>query len=348
MPISVVGLQGLSTRGPIPVMSPLVELGSALHVLADPSHHRADTWAADVRSRLDPDLERRTSAWAWTSQAIRAAPFLTPSTAEFGTELERLRGLPPQRLATQLLRPISRTGDLATARRWSRSRDPAVTKRVEALIDRPAEGAAEFLDFLAETWAVWFEAQWRRIEPGIRAATRRFSRRVTTTGSVAKALATLDPAIAASATDGGVSIAKVQNARHDVTNRGLAVALSQFVWPHIYVANVSGQPLLLICPAEPRDRPGGLDTVPEVMARLTALAHVGRLEVARAIATEPRTAGEIAALWRMDATLVNRHLRALAAAGLARPTRRGRFVQYGLDLDAVRGLGDEVMVLLLR
>jgi DNA-binding transcriptional ArsR family regulator len=126
------------------------------------------------------------------------------------------------------------------------------------------------------------------------------------------------------------------------------VALSHFVWPHVYVANVAGQPLLLICPAEPRDRPGGLDTVPEVMARLAALAHVGRLEVARAIATEPRTAGEIAALWRMDATLVNRHLRALAAAGLARPTRRGRFVQYGLDLDAVRGLGDEVMVLLLR
>lgn len=347
MPISVVGLQGLSTRGPISVVSPLVEMGSALHVLADPSHHQADDWAADVRSGLDPDLARRTSAWAWTSQAIRAAPFLTPSTAAFDAELERLRELPPERLATQLLRPISRTGDLATARRWSRSRDPAVTARVETLIERPADGAAEFLDFLAETWAAWFEAQWRRVEPGIRSATRRFSRRLTTTGGVAKALATLDPAIAAGAT-GGVTIAKVQNARHDVTNRGLAVALSQFVWPHVYVANVAGRPLLLICPAEPRDRPGALDTVPEVMARLAALAHVGRLEVARAIATEPRTAGEIAALWRMDATLVNRHLRALAAAGLAQPTRRGRFVQYGLDLDAVRGLGDEVMVLLLR
>ncbi|MGH3479104.1 MAG: DUF5937 family protein [Nocardioidaceae bacterium] len=348
MPISVVGLQGLSMRGPIPVVSPLVEMGSALHVLADPSHHQADGWAADLRSGLDPDLARRTSAWAWTSQAIRAAPFLTPSTAVFGAELERLQELPPERLATQLLRPISRTGDLATARRWSRSRDPAVTERVETLIERPADGAAAFLDFLAETWTAWFEAEWRRAEPGIRSATRRFSRRVTTTGSVAKALATLDPAIAAGATGGGVTIAKVQNARHDVTNRGLAVALSQFVWPHVYVANVAGQPLLLICPAEPRDRPGALDTVPEVMARLAALAHVGRLEVARAIATEPRTAGEIAALWRMDATLVNRHLRALAAAGLARPTRRGRFVQYGLDLDAVRGLGDEVMVLLLR
>jgi DNA-binding MarR family transcriptional regulator len=49
----------------------------------------------------------------------------------------------------------------------------------------------------------------------------------------------------------------------------------------------------------------------------------GRLEVARAIATEPRTAGEISALWHIDPTLVNRHLRALAAAGLARTAGGG-------------------------
>lgn len=348
MPISVAGLQGLPARRPITVVSPLLEMGSALHVLADPSHHQADQWAADVRSAMGPGLARRTAAWAWTSQAIRAAPFLSPETAEFETELTRLRNLPARQLAARLLRPISRAGDLTLARRWSRSRDPAVTARVETLIEHPAEGAAEFLDFLAETWTAWFGAEWKRVEPIVRTATRRFSRQIATTGSVAKALAAVDSAITATADDGGFSIAKIQSARHDVSHRGLAVALSHFVWPHVYVANVPGQPLLMICPAEPHERPGGLDTVPQVMSRLAALAHRGRLEVARAIATEPRTAGEIAALWRMDATLVNRHLRALSAAGLARTTRRGRFVQYELDHDAVRGLGDEVMLLLLR
>jgi DNA-binding transcriptional ArsR family regulator len=348
MPISVAGLQELPAGRPITVVSPLLEMGSALHVLADPSHHQAGQWAADVRSALGPGLARRTTAWAWASQAIRAAPFLSPSTADFDTELDRLRSLPARQLAARLLRPISRAGDLTLARRWSRSRDPAVTARVETLIEQPAEGAAEFLDFLAETWTAWFGAEWQRVEPIVRAATRRLGRQMAATRSVAKALAALDSAITAAADDSGVTIAKIQSARHDVSHRGLAVALSHFVWPHIYVANVPGQPLLMICPAEPHDRPGALDTVPQVMSRLAALAHRGRLEVARAIATEPRTAGEIAALWRMDATLVNRHLRALAAAGLARTTRRGRFVQYGLDHDAVRGLGNEVMLLLLR
>ena len=348
MPITVAGLRVLPAGRPTTAVSPLVEMGSALHVLSDPSHHRADRWADDIRSRLDAGLTRRTDAWAWASQAIRAAPFLSPTTTDFDTALAQLRALPPHQLAARLLRPITRAGDLDLARRWSRSRGSAVTERVDLLIDMPADGVAEFLDFLADTWTVWFAAEWERVEPIVRTATRRFSRQVTSTGSVAKALAALDPSITATANDGGVTIAKVQSARHDVGRRGLAVALSHFVWPHVYVGNVPGQPLLLICPTERHERPGGVDSVPEVMSRLTTLAHHGRLEVARAIATEPRTAGEIAALWRIDPTLVNRHLRALSAAGLARTTRRGRFVQYSLDHDAVRALGDEVMLLLLR
>jgi DNA-binding transcriptional ArsR family regulator len=78
------------------------------------------------------------------------------------------------------------------------------------------------------------------------------------------------------------------------------------------------------------------------------IANRGRLEVARAIATEPRTAGEIAALWHVDPTLVNRHLRALAAAGLATTVRRGRYVQYRLDTSAIERLGSDLVRLLLR
>jgi DNA-binding transcriptional ArsR family regulator len=350
MPISVTGLRELPRGRPVLVVSPLVELGSALHVLADPSHHGADPWAATIGARLGPGLRGRTTAWAWTSQAIRAAPFLgvPASDTDFETELDRLRSVPARRLAGQLLRPISRSGDLSQVRRWSRARDPAVVARVDALVERPADGVAEFVDFLAETWTVWFAAEWDRVEPALRSRARRFTHDVATTGGVAAALAGLDGSITPTAGGAGISIAKVQSSRHDVTRRGLALALSAFVWPHLYVGNVSGQPLLLICPARSVAGPVPVAPVAEVSARAAALAHPGRLEVARAIATEPRTAGEIAALWRMDPTLVNRHLRSLARAGLARPTRRGRYVQYGLDLDAVRGLGDELAYLLLR
>jgi DNA-binding transcriptional ArsR family regulator len=347
MPVAVAGLRALPAGQPTTVVSPLVEMGSALHVLADPAHHRAERWAADVRGRLGRSLRTRTAAWSWTCQAIRAAPFLSTSDAPggFDAEVERLRTQPARRLATRLLRPISRTGDLALARRWSRSRDPEVAARVDRLLDRPSEGVADFLDFLTETWTAWFAAEWDRLEPVLKARRRDLRRRLGTVGA-ASALAGLDPSIAATAGGGGVTIAKIQNARHDVASRGLAIAFSAFVWPHLYVGNVPGQPLLLICPSESGSVP--VRPVPDVTARAEALAHPGRLEVARAIATEPRTAGEISALWRMDPTLVNRHLRSLAAAGLAKTTRRGRFVQYGLDLDAVRGLGDELALLLLR
>jgi DNA-binding transcriptional ArsR family regulator len=167
---------------------------------------------------------------------------------------------------------------------------------------------------------------------------------VSTRGAVL-ALTTLDPSVTAAATGDGVRIAKVQNARHDVSRRGLLVAPSTFIRPHLYVADVPGQPLLLIHPV---DAGPPVPSVAELLRRLDAVANRGRLEVARAIATEPRTAGEVAALWDIDPTLVNRHLRSLASAGLAQSTRRGRFVQYHLDVDAVHALGAELVWLLLR
>jgi len=130
-----------------------------------------------------------------------------------------------------------------------------------------------------------------------------------------------------------------------VSRRGLLVAPSTLIRPHLYVADVPRHPLLLIHPAEagPSAPPAA-----DLLQRLGTVAHRGRLEVARAIATEPRTAGEISALWHIDPTLVNRHLRALAAAGLARTARRGRFVQYQLDAGAVEALGTDLLALLLR
>jgi DNA-binding transcriptional ArsR family regulator len=261
MPITVAGLRALPPGQPLPFVSPLVEMGSALHVLAE---------------------------------------------------------------------------------------DSAVARCVDTLLDRPADGVAEFVDFLAETWVSWFAAEWERVARSLRSRARRVTRQVATTGSMATTLASLDRSITPTAGDKSVTIAKVQSTRHDVSQRGLAVAPSAFVWPHLYVGNMPGQPLLLIYSVSSDGSSDRIAPMPAVVSRAAALAHPARLEVARAIATEPRTAGEISVLWGMDPTLVNRHLRTLAAAGLARPIRRGRFVQYRLDLDAVRGIGDELALLLLR
>ncbi|MEV0718198.1 DUF5937 family protein, partial [Asanoa sp. NPDC050611] len=256
---------------------------------------------------------------------------------EFAVQLDHLRALPPRRLAEQLLRPI---GDAAAALRYARAR--GIGDQVAALVERPGPAVTEFLEFLAESWDTWFAARWPAVRPVLAARTRRFALDLAARGPAA-ALATLDPSITPAGA--GVSIAKVRNGRHDVTRRGLVVVPSTLISPHVYVADVPGRSLVLIHPAEPGPP---VPLARDLLGRLTALANPGRLEVARAIATEPRTAGEIAARWHVDPTLVNRHLRELAAAGLARATRRGRFVQYELDAAAVEALGGDVLGLLLR
>jgi hypothetical protein len=59
MPIVICGLGDEGAARPVPVVSALVEFGSALHVLRDPGHHEAAGWAAGVRSAMSPHL----AAW---------------------------------------------------------------------------------------------------------------------------------------------------------------------------------------------------------------------------------------------------------------------------------------------
>jgi DNA-binding transcriptional ArsR family regulator len=329
----------------VPVVSPLIEFGSALHVLRDPGHHGATGWAAGIRAKMSRRLVAWTRGWWWTAQAIRAAPFVTAVSAadDFDGSLGRLRAMPASRLVSQLLRPVSRAGGAQAALHWSRSWEPAVAAVVEALVLRPDEAAADFVKFLDRSWQEWFSAEWTQIRPVLTARASVFADMVSAHGAAA-ALATIDPSVTVTA-PGSVSLAKVQNARHDVSRRGLLVAPSNLVRPHLYVANVPRHPLLLIHPAEAGP---SVPSAADLLQRLGTVAHRGRLEVARAIATEPRTAGEISALWHIDPTLVNRHLRALAAAGLAQTARRGRFVQYQLDAGAVAALGTDLLALLLR
>ncbi|GAA4103372.1 ArsR/SmtB family transcription factor [Nonomuraea soli] len=347
MPTVITGLDRCAQAGKLlPAVSALTEFGSALHVLRDPGHHGLDEWAGGILTSMSPRLAAWTRSWWWTAQAIRATPFVTPTTSaeSFTDRLEHLRALPAQELASQLLRPIAPTGDRQVALRWSRSRGAAVEACVEALARRPQEAAEDFLAFLRSSWQEWFEAEWARIRPVLAGRARRFADLAALQGP-GPALAALDSSVEATPTGVTVHIAKVRAARHDVSKRGLVVAPSTFIRPHLYVADVPGRPLLLLHPA---DAGPAVPSAAVVRRRLEALAHQGRLEVARAIATEPRTAGEIAMLWNVDPTQVNRHLRALAAAGLATTARQGRFVRYRLATDVLEELGKDVLSLLLR
>jgi hypothetical protein len=152
-----------------------------------------------------------------------------------------------------------------------RSREPAVAAVVEALASRPDEAAADFVEFLDRSWREWFSAEWATIRPVLAGRARVFADTVSAQGA-ATALATLDPSITVTG-PGSISIAKVQNARHDVSRRGLLVAPSGLIWPHLYVANVPRYPLLLIHPAEAGP---SVPSVTDLLQRLGTVAHRGR------------------------------------------------------------------------
>ena len=250
MPTAITGLGEAGPGRPVPVVSPLIEFGSALHVLRDPGHHGATGWAAGIHARMSRRLVAWTRAWWWTAQAIRAAPFVTvaPPVGDFEGSLGRLRAMPGSRLASQLLRPVSRSGDARAALHWSRSREPAVAAVVEALVLRPGEAAADFVEYLDYSWREWFCAEWAAVGPVLAARARVFDDVVSAHGAAA-ALATIDSSVTVTVR-GSVSIAKVQNARHDVSRHGLLVVPSSLVRPHLYVADVPRRPLLLIHAAE--------------------------------------------------------------------------------------------------
>lgn len=338
---------GIEAARPVFATSALVELGCALHVLNEPAHHDAAQWAAQVRTTLSPSGEAELAQWSWLTQAIRAAPFVTPDPSEGAADddVRRLRSADPYEVARGLIRPISPRGDVAVARRWARSRGPAVADCVDSLVRDPMSAVGEFASFVESCFDGWFGREWQRVRPRLAASARRFSHLTDRLGA-AEAMTGLAPAIRLSGGD-TLSIAKVQNRRYALDDRGVICVPSAFIDPHLYLADAPGRPLVVIYAAEAGRRESA-PTVKELTRRLDATSSAGRLEVARAIATEPRTAGEIAELWNMDATLVTRHLRTLAAAGLATTTRRGRFVQYALDRVAVARLGDDLLALLLR
>jgi DNA-binding transcriptional ArsR family regulator len=336
-------ITGIGPRTPVYVaVSPLAELGSALHVLQDPGHHDRTEWAAGVRAVMSARLRALTDRWSWTVQKHRSTPFVTMHAPDedFDLQRKRLRALAPADLAAGLLRPLRRTGESGLG--FSAARAPGVDALVEALRSDPGPAVAEFLEFLDITWDEWFEAEWQRVRPALAARARDFAQMASVHGTT-QAVAALDAGL--SATGDGVSLAEVCHTRHDVSRRGLAVVPSAFTRPHLWVVDVPDQPLVLI---------PGLDDGPvapsstQMLARLTALAHPVRLKIAQAIATEALTAGEVARIVGTDPTLVNRHLRHLNRSGLTHTARRGRYVQYRLHTGAVAALGTDTLTLLLK
>ncbi|NOL44038.1 helix-turn-helix transcriptional regulator [Kribbella sandramycini] len=351
MPTVLAGAGRLAPERIRHVASPLIELGCALHVLAAPRHHDRVEWASGVP--LPVSLREELAQWTWTVRAVRARFFVT-STATgvpaWQEELGALRARPAAELAAELVRPLrgrplsSREVDTDAVRHWSRSRGPEVFGLVTALLDAPDEPVRRFLDLLDSCWTTWFHEVWAESRDAL-AARGRQDRDLAVRDGVLPMLASLDSSIDIRDNDSAV-VQKVQNKRIDLADRSLLLVPSNHIAPHLFLGEIPGQPLTLIYPATGRGP--AVPTAAQLRARLEALAAPDRLQVCRAVASEPRTAGEIAALWNLHPTQVTRHLKALTRAGLVTAERQGRFVTYHLNEPALHSLGPHLLTLILR
>jgi DNA-binding transcriptional ArsR family regulator len=329
------------------LVSPLVELGWAAHVLVGADHHpeRAD-WVAGVRGRVPDGLV----AWAFTVSAVRATVLADPTLvapAPLPDQLARLGDLPAGEFADALLRPLLRVrgrpamrrAELAALPRLARARGTGTVRIVRLLLDDPERARAEFTDLLADCWHAFFRQEWADTAPVLhQAAARRPSR-----DGWAGAVRDLSPAVHVE--PGRLVVDKVRSKRVSAAGRGLVLTPTLFAGPHVYVADEPGRPVVVHYPATP---PTHAADRRATLRQLTVLAHPVRLEVCRAIAVEPRSAHEIARLWHLSDTTVTKHLIALRDAGLVETRRTGRFVRYSLHAAAVEQLGADLLEVLRR
>jgi hypothetical protein len=109
-----------------------------------------------------------------------------------------------------------------------RSREPAAAAVVKALVLRPEEAAADFVEFLNRSWREWFRARWAPVWPVLAARARVFADVVSAQGASA-ALAMIDPSVTVTAF-GSVSIAAAGAAGPCLADR--ACLIDQRV-PHV-------------------------------------------------------------------------------------------------------------------
>jgi DNA-binding transcriptional ArsR family regulator len=351
VPTVLAGVSRLDPERIRHVASPLIELGCALHVLAEPAHHDRVAWAGSLP--VSAGLRDELAQWSWTVRAVRARFFATsPATGvpSWADELTALRSRPPEALAAELVRPLrgrplsSHAVDTAAVLHWARSRGRSVATLVESLLTSPEEPVRRFLDVLDACWVEWFGALWEESHATL-AARGRHDRDLAARDGVAAMLRSLDSAIDGRDAD-SVVVQKVQSKRIDISTRSLLLVPSNYIAPHLFVGEIPDEPITIIYPVTGRAH--DVPTAQQIRARLDALASPDRLQVCRAVASEPRTAGEIAALWGLHPTQVTRHLRALTRAGLVTAEREGRFVAYRLNNDALTTLGSDLLTLIMR
>ncbi|MDN0198027.1 DUF5937 family protein [Streptomyces sp. S.PNR 29] len=360
-----IDIAGLRQEGIAVLPSPLAELGSALHVLAEPVHHPGlRGWATAVSARLEPELADRLceADFLWTALPDLFLPFAglpgrgTLPGATIAEELDLLDKLSDEQFVAAALEfttcggPDTEVlGDPELRERaleLSAARGPRQVRFTRRLFEDPPAVRAWFRQLVRDCEDAFFADTWARVK-GRLTADARHKTEVLRHKGLAGMLAEVSPAVTLDEKGTRITIDKLWEGRTTAGDGGLVFIPTSLGWPHLLVLHRRDwQPVVHY----PVSAPGTVDppSVEQLTLRLTALAHPVRTQLCRHLARGAFTTSELADAHGMTAPEISRHLSVLKKAGLVTTRRRGRYAQHQLDLTAVARLGSDFIEGVLR
>ncbi|MFF3336565.1 DUF5937 family protein [Streptomyces sp. NPDC002888] len=351
------------------VLSPLAELGMALHALAEPGHHpRLQGWATSVTAGLDSHLADRMCEadflWRTTFSDlfIPCAGIPGRSTlpgATLAEELDLLDKLTDEQFVDAALEftcalPYYAHGPATLADpdvrqralELAASRGPQQVRFTERLLNDPPRIRAWLRQFLEDCDQAFFAQTWSRLGHQLAADARHKTDLLRRRG-LGEALASVSPAVTLHEAAARISVDKLASGHTATGDGGLLLIPTSLGWPHQSVLYRYGwQPVLHYPVGSPEL--AAPPSVEQLTLRMTALSHPVRMRICRHLARSAYTTSELAQLHGMTAPEISRHLSVLKKAGLITTRRRGRYVLHQLDVTVVARLGSDFLEGILR
>lgn len=367
-----IDITGLPSERIVFDLSPLAELGSALHALAEPEHHPGlHGWVTATAANLKPDLADRLheANFLWTATlsdvflpyaGLRDGDGCTGAT--LADELDLLDRLDEKRFVTAALE-FSCSASYADgepvrparALELAANRGPRQLEFTRRLLDDPGGVRAWLRRLFEDCEEAFFADTWQRVRPGL-AADARHKGEVLRHKGLAEALHAVSPAVTLDEAEDGrrrIHIDKLAQGGTTATDPGVGAGAgvtfvpSSFGWPHLMVLHAPGWRPVVNYPVGAPAVPGPA-SVELLQRRMDALAHPMRIRLCRQLARGPYTTSELADTYGITPPEVSRHLSVLKKAELVTVRRRGRYVLHQLDVTAVARIGSDFLETVLR
>lgn len=350
-------------------ISPLAELGVALHALAEPGHHPGlHGWATATAAGLRPDLADRLheANFLWTATVSDVfQPYAGVRGGDgrpgvtLADELDMLDQLDEERFVTAALEfscSVSHAAGApvraARALELAANRGPRQLDFTRRLLDDPGGVRAWLRRLFEDCDEAFFADTWRRVGPGLAADAREKIELLRRRGP-AEALRAVSPAVGVEEEGARrhIHVDKMAHGRTTAVDPGVGAGVTfvptSFGWPHLLVLHAPGWRPVVQYPVGTPSVPGPA-SVELLQRRMDALAHPMRMRLCRQLARGSYTTSELADTYGITPPEVSRHLSVLKKAELVTVRRRGRYVLHQLDVAAVARIGSDFLETVLR